>query len=94
MFKPVNDILEGTSLKGVIFEDNVSSHQTDAVFAYFRDQLPNFIDPFFLPARMTMIIQVIDRHIGIQYKRAVYIALRKVIMERLNAALEALPMVI
>ena len=77
MFKLVNDILKGTSLKGLIFKDNLFYHQTNAVFAYFKDQLPNFIDPFFFPAKMTMTIQVIDRHIGIQYRRAVYIALRK-----------------
>ena len=39
---------------------------------------------------MTMIIQVIDLHdIAIQYKRAVYVALRKVIMEQLNTSCEA-----
>ena len=46
MFKPVNNI-EGTLLKGVIFEDNLSSHQTNTVSACFRDHLPNFIHPFF-----------------------------------------------
>ena len=89
MFKPVNDILKETLLKGVIFEENLLYHQTNAVFVYFRDQLPDSIDPFFLPAKMTMIIQAIDRHIAIQYKRVFYVALSKVIMERLNDARKA-----
>ena len=65
-FKPVNDVLEGTSRKGVMFEDNLSLHRTDAVFKHISDELYNFANPHFLPEKMTMIIQVIDCHIGMQ----------------------------
>ena len=47
MFKLVNDLLEGTAMKGVIFEDNVSSHRTDSVLDYFREELNNFVSPSF-----------------------------------------------
>lgn len=35
--KPVNDLLERTAIKGIIFEDNSSSHKTEAVFDYFKE---------------------------------------------------------
>ena len=68
MFGPVNESLEGSVFKGVIFEDNLSSYKTDGVFLFIENELNNFIPPVFLPALMTFIIQVIDRHIGIIYK--------------------------
>ena len=71
-----------------MFKDNLSSHRIDALFKHIRDELSKFVKPRFFPAKMTMIIQVIECHIGMQHKKSVRIALRKVIMERLNAALE------
>ena len=35
---------------------------------------------------MTDVIQVVDRHIGIMYKKAVYLAIRIEIMQRLKNA--------
>ena len=85
VLKPVNDIIERASLKGVIFEDNISSRRIDTVLSYFKDQFLDFIAPLFLPVKITIIIQIIDRHIGIQRKRSVCIAFERVIMERLVA---------
>ena len=48
MLKPVNDVLEGESLNGVIFEDSISSHPKNTVLAHFRDEFPNCINLFFL----------------------------------------------
>ena len=89
ILKPVNYLLEGTVMKGVIFKDNLSSHRTDAVLDYFKEELKNFVSPRFIPADMTLVIQVIDCHIGVQHKRAVYIKMIKIIMKRVNAVREA-----
>ena len=67
IFKLINDLLEVTAMKGVIFEENLSSHQANAVLDYFRKELNNFVSPRFIPVNMTIIIQVIDRHTGGQY---------------------------
>ena len=75
-------------MRGVTFEDNLSSHHTDATMDFWRSELPHFEEPRFVPAKMTEIIQVIDRHIGVQYKRAVYLAFRKELMRRLRKARE------
>ena len=77
MFKPENDILEGTSRKVVMFEDNLSSHQTDAAFKHISDELSNFLKPRFILVKMTMIVQVIDRHIGAQCKNPFALPLEK-----------------
>ena len=73
-------------MKGVVFEDNLSSHKTRQVLRFWEDILPNFIGPQFIPANLTEAIQVIDRHIGIMYKRAVYFAVRCKYLKRLNEA--------
>ena len=75
-------------MKGVVFEDNLSSHKTLQVLLFWRAKLTNFTDPQFVPANLTDIIQVIDRHIGIIYKRAVYKAVRVELMKRLREARE------
>ena len=49
--------------------------------------LSSFADPRFVPARMTDMLQVVDRHIGIRYKVAVYMAMRKVMAGRLTEAI-------
>ena len=69
-----------------MFDDNMPSHRTDAVFKHISDELCNCTKPRFLLAKTTMIIQVINHHIGMQCKKAVCISLIKVIMERLDAA--------
>ena len=78
MFGPVDESL--------IFEDNLIMHKTDGVFLFIENELNNFIPPVFLPALLTFIIQVIDRHIGIIYKLCVYKAVRKDALLHLNAA--------
>ena len=85
---PVNQHLqdEGSEMRGVVFEDNLSSHRTDAVFDFWETEMDMFEPPRFVPPNMTDIVQVIDRHIGIRYKRAVYRAFRKELMKRMKAA--------
>ena len=85
---PVNSHLEEeeSGMRGVIFEEYLSSHQTDAVFEFWKSQLANFEAPRFVPPRMTEIVQVVDRHIGIRYEKAVYMAFRKELMRRLSEA--------
>ena len=56
---------------------------------HWKDGLPNFVPPRFVPANMTDIVQVVDRHIGVRYKQAVYMAFRKEMLHRLKAAREA-----
>ena len=63
---------EKGEMKGLVFEDNLSSHKTDVALDCWKNELKCFMDPEFVPTKMTDTIQVIDRHIGIQYKRAVY----------------------
>ena len=87
---PINDILVKEDMQGVAFEDNLSSHVMQATLDFWENDpsLSNFIAPQFLPARMTDIVQVIDRHIGIIYKRAVYRAMRAEYMRRLREAVK------
>ena len=86
VLKPFDEYLEETGQKGLTIEDNLSSHKTDAVFKYWEEELTNFLPPQFVPANMTETIQVIDRHIGILYKRAVYRVLRAEMLKRLREA--------
>ena len=81
--------LNDHEMKGVVFEDNLSSHHTEDVMQHWKDNLPNFVPPRFVPANMTDIVQVVDRHIGVRYKQAVYLAFRTEMMRRLKAAQEA-----
>lgn len=57
------------------------------VLEHVKESLTNFADPRFVPARMTDMLQVVDRHIGIRYKVAVYMAVRKEMAGRLTAAI-------
>ena len=82
-------LLADTDMQGLTIEDNLSTHLTEATLNYWANELTNFLPPKMLPANMTDIIQVIDRHIGIRYKRAVYLAMRKEMMRRLAEAREA-----
>ena len=85
---PINSLLEkeDNGMKGVTFEDNLSVHLTARSLSHWANKIPFFLPPQFLPAGVTDIIQVIDRHIGILYKQAVYLAMRKEMMRRLQAA--------
>ena len=74
MFKPINNILEGTPLKGVIFEDIWSSHITNYTLEYFDGELKNFLKPGFLPDKMKPILQIIEWNIRLIYKYAVYVS--------------------
>jgi hypothetical protein len=64
------DELEG-EMRGLVIEDNLSSHLTKVSLACWENDLKNFRPPEFLPANQTDMLQVIDRHIGILYKQAV-----------------------
>ena len=88
---PINDYLaeKGSGLKGVVFEDNLSSHQTESVLDFWDKDLPQFTRPVFMRLNMTDIIQVIDRHIGVRYKKAVYRAFRVEMMCRLKVTRDA-----
>ena len=86
MMKPIDKTLGEQGLVGLTIEDNLSSHKTDKVMAFWGEELSNFVEPEFCPARMTENVQVIDRHIGIRYKQAVYLALRAELTKRLEAA--------
>ena len=83
---PVNDHLQEVGMKGLVVEDNLSSHKTPAVNRYWEEKFPNFLPPEFVPPNMTETMQVIDRHIGILYKRAVYRAMRAEMAKRLREA--------
>ena len=60
--------LNDLDMKGVVFEDNLSSHHTEEVMQHWKGSLPNCVPPRFVPANMTDIVQVVDCHIGVQYK--------------------------
>ena len=48
--------------------------------------MPRFRLPKYLPERLTSIVQPIDRHLGIIYKRAVYRAFRSEFLRRMREA--------
>ena len=73
---PVNARLKQLGLKGVIFQDNLSSYTTEDVKEFFAEKMDQFCEPKFIPALMTFILQVIDRHIGKMYKYRVYLKFR------------------
>ena len=83
MMKPIYEELGDNDEIGMVFKDNLSSHKTDEVLAFWDDELPNFSDPRFIPANMLENLQVIDRHIGIRYKEDVYLSARKELTRRL-----------
>ena len=41
---PIDSLLasEGSNMKGIVIEDNLSSHKTDLVDQFWKDELPNF----------------------------------------------------
>ena len=66
----------------VQFEDNLSSHKTPEVLAFWETIKCSQI---LYPPDLTHVLQPVDRHIGIQYKTAVYKAVRSRSMELLRA---------
>ena len=76
---PINDLLkqEGTDMRGVTIEDNLSVHHTSGTEQFWKEELKHFDMARFVPANMTEIVQAIDRHIGVRYKEAVYTSYRK-----------------
>ena len=71
---------------GVQIEDKLSVQQVKKVLAFWRDVFGHFEFPRFVPKNMTEIIKVVDRHIGIQYKLAIYKRFRIEIMKWLQEA--------
>ena len=74
VLRPVNHALasEGSNMKGLCIEDYLSSHKTDIDDDFWCNKLMNFELPLFVPANMSLYLQVVDRHIGIRYKNYVY----------------------
>ena len=73
-------------MRGVQFEDNVSFHNRESVFEFWKERLSNFEPPRFVPKNMAKIIQVVDLHLGIRYKIATYNGFRKKITKRIKQA--------
>ena len=67
----------------VQFEDNLSSHKTAAVTSFWKTIK---CSQRLYPPDLTQVLQPIDRHIGIQYKKAVYQAVRNLTMKKLRLA--------
>ena len=86
---PHNIRLEESGEKGVLFEDSLLSHKTDKVLTFWREMLSICCEPQFIPANMTELTQVIDRHIGIWYKEFVYLCIRRELTKRLREAHDA-----
>ena len=62
------------------------AHKTKESRRSWRDFLPRFRSPRYFPVRLTAIVQSIDRHLGIIYKRAVYRGFRLEFMNRMRTA--------
>ena len=67
--------------EAVQFEDNLSSHKTDTVNEFW-DSSKCYRKLY--PPELTQVLQPIDRHIGIQYKSAVYQVVRSQSMKLLR----------
>jgi hypothetical protein len=74
----------------VKFEDNQSAHKTDQALASMERFLANWIQVLY-PPNLTHCLQPVDRHIGIQYKRDVYDAVRAELLRRMEAAGDGVP---
>ena len=81
---------ERVGMKGVTFEDNLSSHKTDMVEQFWASELTEFAPPHFCPPNMTSVLQPIDRNVGVIYKGRVYKGYRRIMEERLSKAMAAL----
>ena len=83
----INELLgnENSNMKGLVIEDNLSSHKTESAENFWAKDLKNFSFPVYVPPNMTSFLQVVDRHIGIRYKYYVYLMYRK---EMWNASMK------
>lgn len=79
-----DDLVKHGFTTGMLIEDNLGSHSTPIVIKAWDEYLPNWVKKLY-PKGLTWGLQVVDRHIGIQYKRAVYIGLRKEMMKNIRA---------
>lgn len=70
----------------VKFEDNQSAHKTEFAIASMALHLSSWIQILY-PPNLTHCLQPVDRHIGIQYKRAVYDAVRSELLRRMEAGI-------
>ena len=75
-------------MRGLVIEDNLSSHKTELVNDFWKDELTQYDLPIFVPPNMTSYLQVVDRHIGIRYKKYVYRMYRREMLSRLNQKLD------
>jgi hypothetical protein len=57
---PINEVLKTEQMQGVVFEDNLTSHKTEAVMEFWDScpSLSEFIPPRFVPPNLTDIVQV------------------------------------
>ena len=85
MMAKQNERLEISGKKGVVIEDNLLSHNTNEVMAFWGEELRSFIEPQFVPPNMTENVQVVDRHCGVQYKEYAYRCVRREYNKRLKA---------
>ena len=90
MFGPVDKHLtelnteNETSRKAVVFMDNLTVHTTDSAAQMWANEFDNFLQPKFVPANHTDSLQVLDRHIGVRYKKETYFNFRKDALESLK----------
>ena len=71
-------------MKGLVIEDNLSSHKTKSVENFWAKDLKNFTLPVYVPPNMASFLQVVDRQVGIRCKYYVYLMYRKEMVKRLN----------
>ena len=85
----MNDFCEEMNLPGVQFEDNLSSHKTNASLDRFSELLPKFAKPQYFPPGTTYCTQPVDRNVGKRYKTPVYKSIRELIMAKWREARDA-----
>jgi hypothetical protein len=82
LVSPVHDRLRQAGHRKIVqFEDNLSAHLTDEVKEAWKQHLPHCTQ-FMFPVGTTDMLQPVDRHIGVQYKRRVYHKLRHILFEK------------
>jgi len=82
--KNLHDSMAGQGFKCVFFEDNLASHLTAQSRNAWKEYLPTSKQKLF-PPNTTYCLQPVDRHIGIQYKKAVYTEVRDVMLSNMKA---------
>ena len=64
--------------------DNLTVHTTNSAMQMWDNNFDNFFRANFVPANHTNSLQVLDRHIGIKYKKENYVNFRKDALETLK----------